>query len=57
MVITHFPRPVGDKMFLKEHFHFWISLLKFSGFPLDIFGQEEMVTREPKIQKEPIPSG
>lgn len=28
-----FSRPVGDKMFLKEHFHFWISLLKFSAFP------------------------
>ena len=56
MVITHFPWPVADKMYLREYFHLWLSLPKFSSFPLDIFGQEEMVAREPKIQKEPIPS-
>lgn len=44
-------------MYLREQFHLWLSLSKFSSFPLDIFGQEEMVAREPKIQKEPIPSG
>lgn len=59
LVISHFPCPSAGNMYLREHSQFQLSLHEFilQDFPLIIFGRFEIMTSEPKIQKELNPSG
>lgn len=57
MGVLYFPCLVVDNMSLSGHFHPPLSLYEFM---LQIFlltSLEENVASEPKLQKEPIPSG